>query len=151
MSSWLPSILTPSSKFSQVQRLRLCHCWFGILTVFRVSGVKQRITPHKGTHASRSGNDKVLPAKSLSRRNCSTECGYHGDKEQPSSYTVPSQPCQHKEKHPATLPEGHNVTQHIIQQIHEDTGHSGRNYPLFSSQITILGAKCQCHYTEVNS
>lgn len=33
-------------------------------------------------------------------------------------------------KHPAILPKDHHVTQVIIRKIHQDTGHSGRNYTL---------------------
>lgn len=56
-------------------------------------------------------------------------------------------------KHPAILPKHHYVTQLIIRQIHEDTGHSGRNYtlshlrqqywvPSANTAIRRLVAKC---------
>lgn len=54
---------------------------------------------------------------------------------------------------PAILPKNHHVTQLIIRQIHENTGHSGRNYtlshlrqqywvPSASAAIRKLVAKC---------
>ena len=37
-----------------------------------------------------------------------------------------------RNKHPVILPEGHHVSELILQQIHTDLNHAGRNYMLSS-------------------
>lgn len=101
-----------------------------------------------------------MPTKILSRRDSSAEDGFYGKKEQPPSVlqdgvlTVggrlsrSAMPAQ-----AAILPKNHHVTQLIIRQIHENTGHSGRNYtlshlrqrywvPSANAAIRKLVAKC---------